>query len=438
MTMSADLDLPLLRRPAFRRFAAGKLLHLLAQNALVYGIFIIVVSEQESALATSAFVLTGTLPSVLLSVPGGVVADALPRKLTIVAALAARLALAAWLIDAEPGIAGIVAATFAVFTALQFYGPAESAALVAVVEPPRIAAANSMLNAVTLVAQVTGAGLIAPLALKAYGDRGLFGVVFALFALALLAFWSIPSLTPANGPKRRRAGIIASFPRGWRAITGDATLLRVTTLLVLLSSALLIIVVAAPGFITDVLRTPAQNAVYIFAPGAVGVIVGLLITPALLKALPPRLIVTLGFALVVGVVLTLPFIREVSRELDERTFLPLQQAQDWLRVRPEIAATALLLPFGGLGMTMVRVAARTAVYNQAHPSEIAQVFATQSAIGSVVSLGPTLAAGALVDALDVRAVLVITGIAMSALALLALAGPMRPAPRVRPETAPVS
>jgi hypothetical protein len=434
--MLAGRDLPLLRRADFQRFGLGKLLHLLAQNALVYGIFIIVVSEQESALATSAFVLTATIPSVLLSIPGGVVADALPRKLTMLAALGARVALAAWLLEADPGIPAVVAATFAVFTALQFYGPAESSALAAIVEPARMGAANSMFNAITLVSQVAGAGIVAPLALKAFGDRGLFGVVFILFAFSGFFFFVIPGLTPgrASAARRERVGLLRAFPRGWHAITTSPTLARVTTLMVLLDSALLMIVVAVPSFITDVLRTPAPNAVYIFAPGAIGVIVGLVITPGLLKVMPARLVVTVGFILVVGTVLTLPFIVEVSEQLDEHTAVPLQQVQDWLRVRREIAATALLLPFGGMGMTMVRVAARTAVYDEAAPNEIAQVFATQSAIGSVVSLAPTLGAGLLVDVLDVRAVLVITGIAMAGIAVLALSGRLRRAPG--PQVAP--
>jgi hypothetical protein len=125
-----------------------------------------------------------------------------------------------------------------------------------------------------------------------------------------------------------------------------------------------------------------------------------------------------------GVVLTLPFVAEISRELDQRTFVPLTRMEELLNVRPAIAGTALLVPFGGLGLTLARVASRTAVYQHAPRHVIAQVFATQSAIGSIASLVPTFAAGLLVDLLDVRAVLVLTGSAMSVLAVLAIAGPM--------------
>ena len=424
MAVTLADELPLLQNPRFVRYTLAKLLHLLGQNALIYGIFIIVVSEQESAVATSAFVLTATVPSILLSLPGGVVADALPRKLTILVTMAIRSIIVWYFIQYDAELVTVVLLTLATWTVYQFFSPAESAALTAVVSPDRIGAANAALNGVSLAAQVLGAGLVAPVALKAIGDDGLFTFVLILYAVAFVLFLSLPRLTPRGVRKRERVGVLRSLPQGWREINGEPTLMRVTMLHAIMDSAVLIVVVAIPAFITDVLRTAPENAVYIFAPAAIGVVAGLLVAPVMLKVVPARAVVTLGFALFAGVVLTLPFIPEVSRELEERTFLPLTEMQDWLNVRPAIAGTALLLPFGGLGLTLVRVASRTAVYQHAAHEVIAQVFATQSAIGSIASLVPTLAAGLLVDLLDVRAVLLLTGSLMAVLAVLAIAGPM--------------
>jgi hypothetical protein len=71
--------LGLLRRPRFRRYALAKFSQLAGQNALIYGLFILVASGQETALATSAVVLAAAIPSILLSVPAGVVADFAPK-----------------------------------------------------------------------------------------------------------------------------------------------------------------------------------------------------------------------------------------------------------------------------------------------------------------------------------------------------------------------
>lgn len=415
---------PLVSNQRFVRFSLAKLLQLLAQNALVYGLFILLVSEHESAILTSAFVLTAIVPSVLLSVPGGVVADALPRKLTITCTMAVRVAIAWWFLRGDATAVTIVLLALASWAVYQFFSPAENAAVGALVPESQLGSANAALNAVSLVAQLAGAGAIAPLALKAHGSDGLFIVVIALFVASLGLFLMVPNLTPAATSRRERVAWWHALPAGLRVIRSDATLLRVVTLLVLLDSALLVVFVSVPDFIDSVLRTAPRNAVYIAVPGALGVAAGLVLAPALLKLVPARVVVTLGFVLFVGVVLTAPFVREVTRELDQRTFLPLQWAEDWLRVRREIAGTALLLPFGGLGVSLVRVAARTAMYQRAPKDMMAQVFATQSALGSLVGIAPTLGAGLLVDATDVRAALVIAGSSAAILGFWGVLGPV--------------
>ena len=420
--------------PRFVRFVGAKLLQLLAQNALIYGLFILVVGENESALATSAFVLTAIIPSILLSVPGGVTADAVPVKLSLLATMAARVVLVWLFVTQDPGIAMIILLTLAWWAVSQFFSPAESAALPSVVSVNRIPSANALLDAVSLGSQLAGAGLIAPFVLKAFDSEGLFIVVLILLLASTVLYALIARLTPVSRTRARRVSWLSAMPRGLRIIRSEAVLLRVTTLRVLLDTGLTVVAVAAPTFINDILSTAPENAIYIFAPGAVGIAAGLVVAPVLLRIAPAGAVATLGFGLLVGVILTLPFIREVSRELDERTFLPLQQTQDILRIRPEIAATVLLLPFGGLGVSLVRVAARTAVYRHAPAEAIAQVFATQSAVGSIVSPLPTVFAGLLVDSLDVRAVLILAGSAMAVLAFLTIAGPAPVAPQMAPPT----
>jgi hypothetical protein len=409
----------------FLRLAGAKFAQLLAQNALIYGLFILVISEHESALATSAFVLAATAPSILLSLPGGVASDLLPRKVSLLWTTAARAAIVVLFIVYDVDLIYVIALTLATWSVFQFFSPAESAALPAVVPGERIAPATAALDAASLVAQLAGAGFIAPLAVKGLGADGLFAIVLGLLVASGWLFASIPDLTARTDSPPARVSWLRSLPQGLQILRSDPVLLRVTAFRVVLDTALVIVVVAAPSFMNDILRTAPENAVYIFAPGAVGLAVGLVLAPVLLKLSPPRPVVTLGYALVVGVILTLPFVREVARELDQRTFVPLQQTEELLRVRREIAATVLLLPFAGLGISLVRVAARTAVYQHAPANAVAQVFATQSGIGSLVSLAPTLAAGLLVDWADAQAALLTVGIAMAILAAGMVVAPTR-------------
>jgi MFS family permease len=407
----------------FRRFALAKACSQLAQSALMYGLFILVVENQESALATSAFILTGILPSIVLSLPGGVVADALPRKLTIVASLVLRLIIAFYFIDFDSGLAPVLLLTLATRSVSEFYGTAESTALLAVVPAQQLGSANALMNAVSLGTQLVGAGIAAPLLMKAFDEDALFIFVFALLAGSLALFAMTPKLTPKHEQRPiEEMRFVSRLFRGWRIIRASRPLFWITTLLVLMDTAFLMVAVAVPTFLTDVLHTSASNAVYILAPSAVGVATALFITPGVLRVLPARVLVALGVAIFVGAVLALPFVDEIGLYFEQQTFLPIDQARETFRIRRAIMATSLIATIGAFGITVVRVAARTGVYQTASSDRVGQVFATQSMIASVAALIPTIFAGLLVDAAGAEATLIFTGTATAILATLALMG----------------
>ena len=104
-----------LAEPRFRRFALAKTLQLTGQNALVYGLFIAFITEQSTYIAGSAFVLATVLPSVFLSVPGGLVADRLPNKAVLLSVLLIRGAIIWQFIDADLSLQAVILLTFLTF-----------------------------------------------------------------------------------------------------------------------------------------------------------------------------------------------------------------------------------------------------------------------------------------------------------------------------------
>lgn len=413
----AGLSAPLLRDQRFLLYAAAKLLQQSAQNALLYGLFIIVIREQDSAIATSAFVIAMTAPSVLLSIPGAVIAEAIPRKMALLLALAVRAGIAWAFIGADPSIALAIGLALAVSTAQQVFGPAESSALRAIVPDEKLGQGAALTNATSLLSQVLGAGLLAPLTIKAGSDDALFILVFALLLASSVVYLKIPRLTPLRTTESEHRGLLASLPVGWRTIRSSASTTQVTMLAVTLDAALVAMIVVVPLFVTDVLSTAPENAVYVFAPAALGLALGLFIAPGLLALLPARPVVLLGFVLVIGVMFTLPFVHELARELDERTFLPLSWSQDWLNVRRDIAATALVLPLAGLGVALVEVGSRTALYRAAPAHAVGQVLSTKATLSAMASILPTLTVGLLLDIVSAETVLFVVAAAATVLAV---------------------
>jgi hypothetical protein len=409
-------SLGLLKNERFVRYGWAKFLQLLAQNALIYGLFISVINQQESSLATSAFVLASVVPSILLSVPGGLFADLLPNKFALLSTMIARLVIVYLFIDFEPGLEAIIGLTFLVWGVYQFFSPAENAAVLAIVPADRLPSASSFVQAISLLAQMGGAGIVAPLAIRFLDAEGLYLIVFGLLLVSTTLFAIVPDLSTEQEKQAETLSPWRALPVGYRTIVGDARLTSITLMRVLLDAAMLSFIVVAPKFIEDTLNTGAQNAIYIAVPGAIGLAAGLIIAPGLLTFMSARGVVLMGFLTFTAVLLVLPFVDTLAPDI-ARTLGPFRDVQRAVNLSDALTATMLLLPLGGLGASFVQVAARTEVYRRAPGSVIAQVFATQSALGSIAALVPTFMVGVALDLISVKIVLLMIGGSLAVLAV---------------------
>jgi hypothetical protein len=383
----------------FRQYSLAKLLQLAGQNALIYGLFILVIEKQESSLSTSLFVLCSVLPSVVLSIPGGVVADATPRKMTILLMLVARMAIILMFIRFEVSLPLVLGLTVLIWSIYQFYSPAENAALIAVTPPGMLVQANAVMYVVSLVAQLGGAGFIAPAALKTFDDSGLFVVTLLLVFGGLYLFASIPSLSPVE-PSKHREGLFRSFSFGMRYFRADPLATRAMLQFVLLGSATTMVIVAVPRYLEDVLSTGVINAVYIFSPGAIGVAFGLAVAPFMTRIFGGPTVTLLGFIAFAGALACLAAVDPLSEAMREWAYF--EWARETFHVNLQVATTMVIVPFGGLGIALVNVSSRALIYERAENARLGQIFATQSMLGSIASIIPTLTAGVLVDRVDVR------------------------------------
>jgi hypothetical protein len=401
---TSEVTLGLLHDVRFQHFALAKALQQIAQNALVYGLFIAFIAGQDTYVAGSAFVLASVLPSVLLSLPGGIVADRLPNKLVIIAVAVFRVLIVTRFIGSDLSLLTVVVCTFLIFTLYQFHAPAENEAVVMVTRPENTTAALAWLQALSLLAQVIGAGAVAPLAIDLAGGDALFILVALLFVASGVYYWLIPNLTPPRPMEAQRLGWWSSLPEGYRAIRGDRLVLQTTVLRVLNDTAMLMVLVAAPKFIEDTLDSSPENAIYIASPGAIGLAVGLMVTPALSRLIGVRVLSVVGYVFFAGVLACLPFIQAISGPVLD-TLYWWDTVTSKAGLSPEIATTLVLLPFAGFGSSVIQVSSRAAVYARIHPGLIGQVLATQAALGSVTAVIPTFIAGGLLDLLPVEAFL---------------------------------
>ncbi|MFJ6673244.1 MFS transporter [Actinosynnema sp. NPDC091369] len=206
---------PLLRDPAFRwYFLARTSSHLgdgMIAVALLFGALRLGASPTDVGLV----LLAGRLPVVVFTLVGGVVGDLLPRRAVMLAADLVRCAsqglTAVLLLTGTAALWHLAALQAVAGTATAFFTPA-AAGLVADVVPARRGQANALVNAaqnaVTLVAPVVSAALVATIG--AGVSFAVDAVTFAVSATALVAMRVPDRAVP------RRSGPLAALRHGWR------------------------------------------------------------------------------------------------------------------------------------------------------------------------------------------------------------------------------
>ena len=409
----------LLRDDAFRSWWLTRFFCQVAQGALLYALLIIVVDRTDASIYSSLFVVCSILPSLVFGIPGGIVGDSLPKRPLLVGLNLVRFAFLVPLIVQEVSLPGIFAATLGIWTIHQFYGPVEGTSLTALVPRQRLAEAQSLANLSLTFSQAVGLVVLAPLLLKVGGPKVLFAVVAALYFVAAGFALLLPKLEePAAGARRRPRSVRAALLAGWRTIRGDRASYGATADDILVGVGLSSLVVIVPFYLERVLGTAKENTVFVFAPSALGLIVGLRLAPRLGRWIGMERTATAGLLGFAGCIAALGFVRQVDAAL-EGLGLPIDRLATAASI-PALVVIAMLISIpAGLTSAVVSVAARAVLLDRTPAAARGQVIATTSLLSHLAGLAPTLLAGLATDLFGVQPVAVAVAVVMAAGAIAA-------------------
>ncbi len=419
---------PLLQDELFRTFWLSRIAAQTAQGALLYAFLLIVADQTDSATYNSLFVICSILPSIAFGLPAGIVVDILPRRPLLIALNAVRFVFAFVLITHEPSLPGIFAATLGFWTIHQFYSPSESAALTALVPRERYTSAQALSNLALTLAQLAGLVVLAPLLLRIAGPRALFATCAALFFVAAGLVAMLPPLDEhvVGASDRRRRSVATTLLDGWYGARADDVTYRALVNDVLIGIGMSALVVIMPLYLKRVLDTAAENTVFVFAPAAIGLVLGLRVAPWVGRTLGEQRIATaglIGFAWCVG---ALGFVTPLRNFLVQDVRLPLNQVADLAGI-PSLVVVAMLLSVpAGFCSALVSVTARSLLLTHTPASRRGQTIATTTLLGNVGALLPTLLAGLAADLFGVEpiAVAIAVVITLGAIAARTVARPV--------------
>jgi hypothetical protein len=320
------------------------------------------------------------------------------------------------LIAAEPPLWLIFAVTLAIWIVHQAYNPAEGTTPAALVPERAYADAQALANLALTYAQLLGMVIAGPVLLRFSGPSALFAFCGALFlgVAGLVAILprradQVPVVSPAAIALRHGGGLRGTLFAGWRLIRADRAAFRAMADDVLVGVGLSALVVIAPFYLVRVLGTAAENTVFVFAPAALGLVLGLRLAPAIGRFIGLQRAVSLALLLFAVSIGSLGFVEQL-RDAAISFGIPLPAASRVLRIPSLILVAMMLSVPAGFASAVMGVSARAVLLARA-PAEVrGQVVATQNVLGNLGALIPTLLAGATADWLGVQTIAVLIAV----------------------------
>lgn len=403
-----EKEVPLLQDLDFRTLWLSRLLSQTAQGALLYALLILVVDLSNRSFYSALFVASSNIPSIAFGLPAGLVVDSMPRKHLLVMLNGFRFVFMLFMVASEPSLTGVFAATFGIWIIHQFYSPSEASMLADLVPPNRYTSAQSMFNLALTVSQAIGLVILAPIMLRIGGAEMVFVMAGALWCIAGALTMLLPSVpvTQSATMRPKRRGLIESLGTGWRFVRRDHPTLEAILDDVLVSVGMSALVVIIPFYLERVLGTSKENTVFVFAPAALGLVIGLRLAPPLAKAIGERYSAFFSLATFAMCILSLGFVQQTYTLLNHTLRIPIDTITDWLALSPLTFIAMLISVPAGMATSIVNVAARSILLQRTPANVRGQVIATQGLIANILALIPTLLAGIATDIFGVLPVAV--------------------------------
>lgn len=355
----------------------GQLNSQLADRIYVYVLMIIAYDLTKTNLGVAVPLLAFGIPSLLFGSLAGVYVDKWDRKgiLTITSIIRGVLIL---LIVPLIGhsLALIFVVSFLIYTAMQFFAPAEMASIPELVKKQDLIVANSLFMMTWMGASVIGFGLGAPL-VNFFGNEATIVVAAVLYFIAAGAV----SLVPLQ-PIERKKGLLERPIRkdllfGLEFIRRNSIVKYSLLKLFVATAAISIISLLSISYAKNILGIGAQNFGYLILAVGAGMFLGMGILERLRRYLTKGTIVIISF---IGSGLVLLFIGSVS----------------------DLKTALLLIAFLGMGNIFITSSIQT-ILQQRIPRRIrGRVFGMQNMLINSAFVFPVIIAGAVADMYGLR------------------------------------
>jgi MFS family permease len=402
-----------LANPRFLALYLSQILTQVGGNMVLFGLTVQVYSLTRSSTSVSILLLTYLVPAVVFGAVAGVFVDRFDRRLILVATNVSRALGYVALIFIPDQLLLIYLVTILVGSLTTFFAPAEAAMIPLVVKREQLLTANGLFVFALQASFVVGFAALGPLAQNLMGTAWLILIVAAIYGLAGLLCWTLPSAPPTQGRSRsmdsaeRAISVTLDQMReGLSYIRGHHNIFWSLTYLAITASLIGVIGVLGPDFAVQVLGLHESDFVIVVLPLAVGLVVGIAVLNAYGRYLPRRRMIEGGM---VSLAVAL-------------TILGFAQRFDFLNGGgPSLLGVVIVVAFvAGICYTFVAVPAQTSLQEELPSGIRGRVFGVLNMLVSLGSLLPIIVAGPVADLFGTSVVIVAAAAVVGGVGILSI------------------
>jgi len=408
-----------------------------AQNAIWFGIVVLVQRVSNSSTQLSLAVLTLIIPSVVFGVLAGVYVDRWDKRTVLIATNLIRGAIAflytGFGLVAHLPLSLLLVINFVFSTVGQFFAPAETAMIPAVVPRSRLLQANSLFHLTFTASQLVGLVVLGPLLAKVGGVDGLFVSMSAAIVLCGALVWPLPSSRGGHDPRvpateeEAIRGVWQDVRDIWQFVFRDRVVALAMVQWTIGAILGLVVATLVPGFAERLLHVHAEDAVFVMAPAGIGMVAGTALLNRWGERLEKHFLTNLGLFTVAACLFLTGGLAFVTAWLTQAN-PPLIEMPTLGEVSVLVPPIMLLALIAGFGFVAIMVPAQTFLQERAPVELRGRVFAVQLMLSNFASILPLLLLGGLADLIGVDRTLLLIGV------LIAFAGAV--SVRIAPGEAP--
>ncbi len=301
-----------LKHPPVRVVAVSRFASKMASSTLSYGVMVFLATAGASQFQVSLASSAGYLAALLFGLQGGMLADSAPKRQVLYLSLTLQAG-ACFLIPIlfGTGIGDLLVIIFLTSALSQIVSPGLKSVVAIVATPAEVATTGALINVLGSIGSAIGSSLLAPILIKTTSIDTVLYVTGFLFLVGGLRIRKLPE-AESTGAKTLSENIRTM---DWKP---KALSLRYNAEWIsahpAVSSMVLVGIFCAalfegfnsllPVYVREVLDEDPANSVYIFAPAAIGYLIGAVGGPRLIHWLGERkLVIVSVFLMAAGSIL---------------------------------------------------------------------------------------------------------------------------------------